>query len=147
MIYICIVVEMPLQWRVEVRNGILYTAERHGSRRFPQKGGPFIMPNVKIVNGATGKVLDVPGADPVNGVQIQQWNDLGNPQQKWRTVQAVQVAVTHVSTDTGDETLKEEGTNQYTAFHMQTVATLDSRIGLLSGTTRSTSDYDLKGFT
>jgi hypothetical protein len=47
--------------------------------------------------------------------------------------------------DTSDETLKENG--YCTAFSMRTVVTFATDTGQLSGTTRTESHYDLRGFT
>ena len=41
---------------------------------------------VAFVSAASQKVLDVPGGSQENGVRIQQWDDLGNPQQHWQVV-------------------------------------------------------------
>jgi hypothetical protein len=41
----------------------------------------------KLVARHSGKCLDVPGADTSNGVQLQQWDCDGNPQQAFRLVQ------------------------------------------------------------
>jgi hypothetical protein len=43
----------------------------------------------KIVCRASGKVLDVPGNSPQPGLQIQQWEENGGPNQRWEVFPAV----------------------------------------------------------
>jgi Ricin-type beta-trefoil lectin domain-like len=51
------------------------------------------MATFKIVSQATGKVLDVPGSNPANGVEIQQFTDNGGANQQWFVVPVQQAVV------------------------------------------------------
>src|SRR5215472_7444069 len=49
------------------------------------EGGETTM-TVEIVSRATGKVLDVPGGQPVEGLGIQQFHDDGGTNQQWEVI-------------------------------------------------------------
>jgi hypothetical protein len=62
---------------------------RAHSTDFPDSNGNLcraIGGNYKIVNAATGKVVDVTGESTANGAQIQEWDYLGGANQQWQVV-------------------------------------------------------------
>lgn len=71
------------------------------------------MPNV-LISMQSQKALDVPGGSMENGVQIQQWDHVGGPNQQWEIIQVY---------DTGPHS--EEYTGPFLIVNVQSSKALD----------------------